>query len=159
MTDKEAEQFSGKWAVVTVHPSLPSKTEQIARARAWGVTESMLGRDDISAMILDDVAHVGRTTNWMGKLVERASFIEAMQRIQPEGDQVWFADPLCVGFSARLAQETITDLWDAGMQVYVHSLRYNGPALYVPGDDLTEFLESVSAAQNAAHQRANRARS
>ncbi|WP_146194489.1 hypothetical protein [Thioclava sp. NG1] len=156
---KEEGHFNGKWAVVTVHPSLPSKTEQVARARAWGVTESMLGRDDISALILDDVSKVKRTTNWMAKLEARAAFIDAMRLLRPEGDTVFFATPLCVGFSAKLAEQTVRGLWEAGMQVYVHSVRDNGAALYVDGDDLTEFLEMVQLAANAAYQRRFRARS
>jgi hypothetical protein len=75
--------FSGKWAIVTVHPKLPSRTEQIARARAWGVAESRLGDMDVSALVEDDVSKVERTTNWMGKLSNRADFIFRMKALQP----------------------------------------------------------------------------
>ena len=150
---------SRKWAIVTQHPWLPSRTEQVARARAWGVEESWLGKHDISAVIEDDVRNAGRTTNWMAKLVERAEFIQRMRAFRPEGDLVFFATPLCVGFSARLAEQTIRGLWDAGMGVYVHAVKDNGSAIYLDGDDLTEFLEGVTLAANAAHQRRFRAQS
>ncbi len=150
---------SKKWAIITQHPWLPSRSEQIARARAWGVAESWLGKTDISALIEDDVRKVKRTTNWMGKLEARADFIQRMQAINPAGDLVFFATPLCVGFSAKVAEQTARGLWEAGMGVYVHSVKDNGAAIYAAGDDLTEFLEGVTLAANAAHQRRFRARS
>lgn len=144
---------SKKWAIITQHPWLPSRAEQIARARAWGVEESWLGKHDVSALIEDDVRKVGRTTNWMGKLPERSDFIERMRALRPDGTLVFFATPLCVGFSAKLAEQTIRGLWSAGMGIYVHSVKDNGAAIYLDGDDLTEFLDGVTLAANAAHQR------
>ncbi len=148
MSDKKADLFDGKWAVVTANERLPPVAEQIARARAWGVTESMLGRHDISALIRDDVIAV-RTTNWADKLTERKAFLSAMATILPYGDQVWFCTPLCIGFSAKHAQDTIEAIWSCGMSVYVHSVKHNGPALYVDGDDITDLLAMVASEQNA----------
>lgn len=160
MSDRKNEGVqSRKWAIVTQHPWLPSRSEQIARARAWGVEESWLGGSDVSPLIEDDVRKVGRTTNWMSKLIERADFIERMRAIKPAGDVVFFATPLCVGFSAKVAEQTVRGLWDARMGVYVHSVKDNGAAIYLDGDDLTEFLEGVTLAANAAHQRRFRAQS
>lgn len=155
---KEEGHFNGKWAIITVHPRLPSKVDQIARARAWGVKEDVLGRDDISALFIDDVSKVGRTTNWRPHLENRFRFLEVMGLHKWEGDQVFFATPLCVGFSSKLARETVEGIWKAGMQVYVHSTRDNGPAIYCDGDDMSEFYESVDLAANAAYQRADRAK-
>ena len=157
--NKKPGLFNGRWAVVTCHPWLPSRSEQVARARAWGVTESMLGRNDISAMIVDDVLDVGRTTNWMGKLIERDSFLKAMQRILPADDEVFFATPLCLGPTEKVARQTVDLLWSAGMLVYVHAVKDNGAALYSQGDDLTELFDMIRLGANAAHQRTFRARS
>lgn len=156
--DRKAQAVqSRKWVVITLHPWLPSHAEQLARARAWGVPEIMAGKLDISTVIVDDVRKVKRTTNWMSRLPERAAFLKQARAFQAHGDTVFFATPLCVGFSARLAEQTIRELWAAGMHVYVHAVHGNGSALYVEGDDLTEFLEAVSAQANAAHQRDYRA--
>lgn len=155
---KEAGHFNGKWAIITVNERLPSRGEQIARARAWGVTESMLGRRDVSALIVDDVTGK-RTTNWPGVLKERAVFLDTMGMLLPAGDQVFFATPLCVGFSQGHARQTIERLWSCGMLVYVHHVRGNGSALYADGDDITELLEMVAQEQNAANVRKSRNRS
>lgn len=156
MTDSKKEGlFNGKWAVVTVNERLPSRGEQIARARSWGVTESMYGPNDISALILDDVRG-RRTTNWPRLLVERASFLDAMGEILPEGDQVFFATPLCIGFSPAHAKQTIDRLWSCGMLVYVHTVRGNGQALYAEGDDISDLLDMVAQEQNAANVRKSR---
>lgn len=152
---KEAERFNGKWAVVTVNERLPSRGEQIARARAWGVTEAMMGPDDISALVLDDVTGA-RTTNWPRLLTERAAFLDAMGEILPAGDQVFFATPLCIGFSPAHARQVIERLWSCDMLVYVHTVRGNGSALYAEGDDITDLLEMVGQEQNAANVRKSR---
>ena len=151
----KAGDFAGRWAIITVNERLPSRAEQIARARAWGVTDAMAGRGDVSAMIVDDVTD-RRTTNWSGLLTARAAFLERMGEILPAGDQVFFATPLCIGFSANHARETIERLWSCGMLVYVHTVRGNGSALYAEGDDITDLLEMVAQEQNAANVRKSR---
>lgn len=156
--DKKEGGFSGKWAIVTQHPWLPSRSEQVARARAWGVDESWLGKQDVSALVEDDVRKVGRTTSWPKHLPERTDFLERMRALRPIGDQIFFATPLCVGFSAKHAEATIRAVWEAGMLVYVHSVKDNGAALYREGDDLGDFLDMVAKMANAAHQRGFRDR-
>jgi len=153
---KKAERFNGKWGVITINERLPSRGEQIARARSWGVTASMLGPKDVSALIIDDVRGK-RTTNWAGLLKEREAFLESMGALHPVGDQVFFAKPLCVGFSPTHARQTIERLWSCGMLVYVHAVRGNGAALYADGDDITDLLAMVAAEQNAANVRKSRA--
>lgn len=150
---KEAVQ-SRKWAVITLHPWLPSRSEQIARARAWGVVDSKIEAEDVWTLIVDDVRNVKRTTNWAAYLRERTFFLKKWKAYNPKGDTVFFATPLCVGFTEKMAQETIEDLWAAGMKVYVHS----SCALYVEGDDLSDFLRQVGMDANAAHVRASRRR-
>ncbi|MBN9674661.1 hypothetical protein [Salipiger bermudensis] len=155
---KKADGFNGKWAIITVNERLPSRGEQIARARAWGVTESMHGARDVSALIVDDVTGK-RTTNWPALLKERASFLETMATSLSAGDQVFFATPLCIGFSPAHARQVIERLWSCGMLVYVHTVRGNGSALYAEGDDISDLLDMVAAEQNAANVRKSRNRS
>lgn len=152
--DKKDVVESQKWALITLHPWLPSRSEQIARARAWGVEETMLDGEDISAVITDDVRNVKRTTNWPSWLRHRTFFLKKWQAYRPEGHVVFFATPLCVGFTEKLAQETIETLWAAGMKVYVHS----NCAMYVQGDDIGELLRMIGTDANAAHVRASRRR-
>lgn len=151
----KADSFGGKWAVITVNERLPSRGEQIARARAWGVTESTLGAREASALIIDDVTGK-RTTNWPGLLTERAKFLDAIGTLLPEGNQVFFATPLCIGFSPAHARQVIDRLWACGMLVYVHTVRGNGSALYADGDDIADLLEMVKQEQNAANVRKSR---
>lgn len=146
-THKEARRSAGKWAIITLHPSLPSRTEQVARARAWGLDEELLEDLDVSALIEDDVRKETRTTNWQARLSERARFIDQMKIIQPSGDTVFFASPLCVGFGEAHAKQTVEALWAVGFSVYVHTLG----AIYKAGDDLTEFLVAVTREANAAY--------
>lgn len=143
-----------RWAIVTLHPWLPTKVEQVARIRAWGLPEQTIDGTDVSSIIVDDVRKVKRTTNWPAQLVERFAFIANAKRVPLSEGLVFFANPLAVGFSAKLARDTIEGLWTPGLHVYVHSIG----AVYVPGDDLTEFLETVDRDSNAAHVRAWRAR-
>jgi hypothetical protein len=144
----------GRWAVITLHPSLPSKSEQIARARVWGLEQELLDGEDISALIVEDVQKVGRTTHWVGKLPKRAAFLDNVKALKPPDGQVFFATPLCVGFGKAHAMQTIEALWEAGVSVYVHSVG----AAYKAGDDMAEFLEQVAHEANVGYVRAHRAR-
>lgn len=147
-----------KWALITLHPSLPSETEQVAAARTWGLrTTGKISDTDMGPFNREDVRKVKRTTNWPSKLPERARFIER-RKVEKEagikGVEVFFATPLCVGFSPAHAEQTMRALWDAGVSVYVHSIN----KLYQEGDDLADFLRKVSAEANTAHVRAHRKR-
>lgn len=148
-THKEARRSAGKWAIITLHPSLPSRTEQVARARAWGLDEELLDQEDVSALIEDDVRKEQRTTNWQARLIQRARFIDQMKVMQPVGETVFFATSQCVGFGEAHAKQTIEALWEVGFAVYVHSLG----AIYRAGDDLSEFLAAVTREANAAYAR------
>jgi hypothetical protein len=152
--DKEVTENPGRWAVITLHPALLSKTEQVARARAWGLPHDAIDSEDVSALIVDDARKVGRTTNWPAKLPKRAAFMEHMALLKPVDGQVFFATPLCVGFGKVHAQQTIEALWAAGLSVYVHSVC----AVYEAGDDLTDFMGLVKTTANAWYQRASRSR-
>ena len=151
---KETDAKPPRWAVITLHPSLPSETEQRARARAWGLPDDEIDGEDIAAVIKDDARKVGRTTNWPGALPKRATFIDNVKALRPTGGQVFFATPLCVGFGPGHARQTIEALWSAGLSVYVHS----GPALYREGDDLTEFLARVLSDANTKSGSRHRAK-
>lgn len=80
----------------------------------------------------------------------------ATRAILPAGDQVFFATPLCIGFSPAHAKQTIDRLWSCGMLVYVHTVRGNGSALYAEGDDIADLMEMVAQEQNAANVRKSR---
>jgi hypothetical protein len=151
MACKEA---AGKWAIITLHPHLPSRSDQIAKARAWGVIERELSGMDAGAIVLDDVRHVKRTTNWSGKLLERETFIQRAGAAGLYDQTVFFATPLCIGFGPAHARETIEALWGVGMQIYVHS----DNAVYRMADDITDLLERVSHEANVAYQRVFRQR-
>lgn len=146
-----------KWAIITLHLSLPSQEEQLAAALVWGLKSEKLGGEiSVGPFTLEDVRKV-KTTNWPAQLPKRAAFIARRKLEHEEGIEgvvVFFANPLCVGFSKAHAEKTIRDLWDAGCSVYVHLLART----YQAGDDLTEFLRRVEADANAAHVRLSRQR-
>lgn len=154
MAGKETSEFSGRWALITLHPSLPSKSEQIARARVWGLAENLIDGEDISSLIIEDVRKAGRTTNWTAKLPKRAALLDSFKALAPGKGQVFFATPLCVGFGPAHAMQTIEALWSAGLDVYVHSVGAN----YRAGDEMEEFLAHVAHEANVAYVRAHRAR-
>lgn len=151
MAGKEAD---GKWAIITLHPHLPSRSDQIAKARAWGLAESDYSGGDAGAIVEDDVRHVRRTTNWTDKLLERKLFIRRAGAADLSGQTVFFATPLCIGFGPAHARQTIEALWGVGMQIYVHS----DNAVYRLADDITELLGRVSHEANSAYVRMFRAR-
>jgi hypothetical protein len=153
-TSKETHERPPRWAIITLHPSLPSETEQRARARAWGLPDDEIDGQDVAAVIKDDARKVGRTTNWAAALPKRATFIDNVKALRPEGGQVFFATPMCVGFGPGHARQTIEALWSAGLSVYLHS----GPALYREGDDLTELLARVQADANTKYVSRHRAK-
>jgi hypothetical protein len=139
-------QFSGNWGVVTAHKYLPDPKVQVAQAREWGVAESWLGGTDVSALIVDDVRQAGRSTSWKRQLPERADWLQRIQFLRIDGNTVFFATPLCVGWSVKQAKETIEAIWSAGASAYIHS---EGVTL-AEGADLKAFLGLVSKQTNAA---------
>lgn len=157
MIRKEAPPKSNKFALVTLHPWLPSEATQIAQARTWGIPEDLLGGADVSPVFVEDVRKV-RTTNWPGKLPMRADFFKRMAALKVKGGQVFFSTPLAVGFSEKHARHTLDQCFGIGLSVYIHTLKGNGSALFMPGDDMGEFIASVGAMANAAAVRATRAR-
>ena len=157
MTRKETPSKSNKFALVTLHPWLPSEATQIAQARTWGIPEDLLGGADVSPVFVEDVRKV-RTTNWPSKLPMRADFFYRMAKLKLPHGQVFFTTPLAVGFSQKHARHTLDQCFDIGLSVYIHTLKDNGSALFMPGDDMSEFIASVGALANAAAVRATRAR-
>lgn len=137
-----------KWAFVLIHPSLPSRSEQIARARTWGLDD----RGDWSAIVEDDISNVKRTTNWAGKMPNRTEFLKQLPKLW--NVEVFFATPRCIGFSAAQASEAIQAIWKAGAEVYVHSTG----ALYRAGDDISELLAKVASEQNVTNVKASKRR-
>lgn len=157
MPSNEAPSKSNKFALVTLHPWLPGEAMQIAQARTWGIPEQLLGRQDVSPVFIEDVRNV-RTTNWPNKLPLRADFFSHMAALKIPDAQVFFSTPLAVGFSQKHARQTLAQCFGIGLSVYIHTLKDNGSALFLPGDDMSEFIASVGALANAAAVRATRAR-
>lgn len=149
--------ISRNWAVITLHKWLPGKADQLAAAEAWGLDVTSFGRNDTTCYVLDDVRRVKRTTNWPAKLPERMAFITRRQADKedgaPDGDGVFFATPLAVGFSDKLAKLTVEGLWQGGCTVHVGSI----DADLKPGSDLAPFLDLVAKEANLAHVRTHRA--
>lgn len=158
MADKKTASKSKKFALVTLHPWLPSEATQIAQVRAWGIPELLVDGQDISSVFVDDARKVGRTTNWIAKLTERADFFERMSSLKFSGVEVFFSTPLAVGFSEKHARDTLYKCFGIGLSVYVHTIHNNGSALFRPGDDMSDFIASVGAMANAAAVRASRKR-
>lgn len=146
-----------KWAIITLHPSLPSEEEQLAGAFVWGLKSEKLGGEiSVGPFTREDVRKV-TTTNWPANLPKRASFIARRKlehEVGIEGLEVFFATPLCVGFSMAHADQTIRALWDAGCAVYVHLLAQT----YRVGDDIAELLQKVEREAQTAHTRLHRKR-
>jgi hypothetical protein len=150
----KAQRQCVKWASVTQHRWLPSKSKQVAGARAWGCIEDWLetdhtGRIDVSPLFVDDVRKVKRTTNWWPKLEERDVLFRALSVAESPADQVFFFNPLCVGFTEKMARETIDRIWKHHAMVYIHS----EGTLYKPGDDLDDFFEQLRKDIKAAQMR------
>lgn len=89
MPSKETPSKSNKFALVTLHPWLPSEATQIAQARTWGIPEDLLGEADVSPVFVEDVRKAKRTTNWPGKLPLRADFFKRMAALKLNGGQVF----------------------------------------------------------------------
>lgn len=138
--------FSGNWAVIAAHKYLHDPQLQVSQAREWGVAESWLGGADISALIVDDAQRAKRSTSWKRQLPERADWLHRIQTLRLDGDVVFFANHLCIGWSVKQAEETIEAVWSAGADVYIHS---TGETL-TKGDDLRKVLEIISKQANAA---------
>jgi hypothetical protein len=151
LADKKNDEFSGKWAIITLHPSMPPKADQIAQARAWGVTESMLGKSDVSALFVDDVSKT-RTTKWWPHLKERDGFLRRAEIMRLDGEQIFFAAPICLGPGVKTAEETIERVFASGAGLYIHTVEGNGSALYEKGDDMSGLLAQVKTQANRAHQ-------
>lgn len=119
-------------------------------ARAWGVpAKRITGIGDVSALYVDDVRKVKRTTNWPSKLPERTQLLTDLALGLGPEDQVFFHTPLCVGFSEKHAQDVIEAVWGMDHMVYVHSLE----AQYRKGDDLAEFFDLHGKELKAAQMR------
>lgn len=140
---------SRKWVYIMLKDGRPSKSDQIAAARAWGASVD----GEYSTMYIDDVRKV-RTTAPGKVLEERAELIRALKVAKSPNDAVFFRNPLCIGFSQADAKSTVDAIWANRAMVYVHS----EDVLYRAGDDLTELLHKFQQDYNAMSMRLSRAR-
>ncbi|NIZ59851.1 hypothetical protein DL239_02545 [Sedimentitalea sp. CY04] len=135
-----------KAAVITLHPYLPSEDDQLAGARDWGLP-GLEEKPQISRDIFRDDVRKIRTTNWPSKLPNRDVLLRVYRDSKVSEDEVFFANPLCVGFSQKHAQSTIEDIHRGEALLYVHDMRRE----FRPGDDLAplwkEHLRQLKNAQ------------
>ncbi|WP_167685397.1 hypothetical protein [Parasedimentitalea denitrificans] len=134
-----------KAAVITLHPYLPSEDDQLIGARDWGLPgleEKLQVTRDI---FRDDVRKI-RTTNWPSRLPNRDVLLRVYRNSKVPEDHVFFANPLCVGFSKGHAQSVVEAIHGAGALVYVHDIRRE----FRPGDDLDPlWIEHARQLKNA----------
>lgn len=135
-----------KFASVTLHPSLPDQSYQTDAARLWGVPQEHV--------YTDDVRGIAKTTNWGGKLGQRQELIAALKLVRGEPAAVFFATPLCVGFTPRHAVETFSEIWECRAGLFVYSMAQ----LFEPGDGVEALIELIERDKKAAAQRAWRAK-
>ncbi|MGR3813797.1 MAG: hypothetical protein ACU0AU_06875 [Cognatishimia activa] len=108
-----------KLAVITLHPYLPSKAEQMDAAREWGVPDLQLLEMDLSPIWIDDVRKV-KTTYWPSRLPKRQELLTALKHYDMPHWSIFFANPLCVGFSKSHALSVIEVIFNAKAAMYVH---------------------------------------
>ena len=134
-----------KAAVITLHPYLPSEDDQLAGARDWGLP-GLEGNPQISRDIFRDDVRKVRTTNWPSKLPNRDVLLRVYHDAKVPEDEVFFANPLCVGFSKGHAQSVVETIHGAGALVYVHDLQRE----FRPGDELDSlWIEHARQLKNA----------
>jgi len=138
-----------KCAVVTLHRWLPVQSTQIAAARSWGIPELHFKHEDMSAIWVDDVLDVRRTTNWASYLTDRADLINGLKRVKGRGDSVFFMNPLAVGFSQKHAETVIDQIFRWGHMVYIHDMGL----LFREDDDLSDFMAEHARQLKAAQMR------
>ncbi len=138
-----------KCAAITLHKWLPVQSTQIAAARSWGIPELLHKHEDVSAIWVDDVLDVRRTTNWAQYLTERADLMNGLEKVKGRGDSVFFINPLAVGFSQKQAAAVINHIFRWGHMVYIHDMGL----LYREGDDLSDFMAEHSRQLKAAQMR------
>ena len=134
--EKVSEKYP-KTAVVTLHPYLPSEADQLAGARDWGLPELQNGGDGKKRLDIwfDDVRNV-RTTNWPSKLPAREVLLRQYRTVKLPNNEVYFANPLCVGFSEKHARDVLATIHGTGALAYVHDMQRE----FRPGDDLAPFF-------------------
>lgn len=143
-----------KLASITVHPYLPSFEDQIEAARAWGISEASFEELDVSPIWVDDVSKV-KTTYWPSRLPQRNDLLNAFRLHQLPDHTVFFANPLCVGFSKAHAQSVIDVIFGSGAAMYVDDLGRE----YRSGKQLAAFWKEHSRQlKNAQMTKYRRAR-
>lgn len=105
-------------------------------ARDWGVLDQLSDGEEKSRPDIwrDDVRSV-KTTNWPPHLIERKLLLASYANGWHPHDQVFFANPLCVGFSEKHARSVLEVIHGTGALVYIHDMGQE----FRPGDDLGPF--------------------
>ncbi|WP_310619706.1 hypothetical protein [Flexibacterium corallicola] len=146
-----------KRALITLYKYLPSRSEQIAAARAWGIRELLFDGEDISAVLIEDVSKV-RTTNWAPKLPLRRALMADFNTGKCNNHVVFFANPLCLGWTEALAKELSSAILSGGGGIYIHDMS----RLYKQGDELdalwSEWQRQLTNATQADYRQRRRSK-
>jgi len=122
-----------KRALVTLYKYLPSRSEQVAGARAFGIPPNPFEDTDISTVLIEDATKI-KTTNWGPRLPVRKALIADFKTGLCKKHVVFFANALCLGWTKALADEMVTAILEGGGGIYIHDLQ----KLYLKGDDMQE---------------------
>lgn len=133
-----------KTAVIVLHPYLPSEAVQIEGAREWGLPELQNGGDGKERLDIwfDDLRKV-KTTNWPSAMHQRDVFLRTYRSGKLPHDEVFFAHPLCAGWSKKMAAEMVETIHASEALIYVHDMgkELEGRREFRPGDDMADFWE------------------
>jgi hypothetical protein len=132
-----------KWGYILGAPGRPSVAEQERVLRALG-----LSFDDFGPVWRDVVPKLS-TRPW-SQLEGRRALLGAVQ----SGDTVVFAEPFCLGASAKDARAFLDALAERGVTALVNG----GLRQIAPGDDVSEIVAAVASRQNVTAVRASEAR-
>ncbi|GHB47733.1 hypothetical protein GCM10007094_41280 [Pseudovibrio japonicus] len=139
-------------ALITGYKYLPSLEDQIEAARAWGIPDLTVDGKSFPSVLVDDVSNK-RSTNWASLLKRRQRLIAYFEAYQSPQVHVFFADPLCLGWTENLASELINGIFAGDAVIYIHETGQS----YRIGDDLEalwkDWARRLKNAQQAEFRR------
>lgn len=128
--------ISSKTAVIALHPELPREVDQLSIAQEWGLREAKNGGENAGQLDIwfDDF----RSSASVARLnaPRQRAIVSSLDRSKPRlPSEVFFTNPLCLGFSKEQAREALQVIHGAGALVYVSDMGRE----FGPGDDLEAF--------------------
>ena len=131
------------WGYVLIGPGRPSRTTQL---KVMGYAGADIG--PIGTVWEDELPE--RTTRPQSQLIERNILLNHIST----GDQVHFADMLCLGVSPQDVDWFLDQLKQKGATAIIHT----GIREIDPNDDRSEILADFEKARRALHVRRSRAK-